>query len=54
MREKLKKDSKPKKKGAEELKFKKAIIIYRSKFQEYQQVVLKLLRECIVDQKIRP
>ena len=49
MRESLKK-SKPKK---GEANFKKAMIIYRESFQDYQLNILKLLQNCMVDGAIK-
>jgi len=49
-REAKKKVSKPKK-GAEPIQFKKGIIIYRGKFQDYQLEILKLLKEAADKEK---
>ena len=45
------KKSKPRK---GEANFKKATIIYRENFQDYQLNILKLLSDCIADGAIKP
>jgi hypothetical protein len=37
----------------EKTELKKATVIYREKFQEFQIEILKLLKQCIVDGNIR-